>query len=346
MSPTARRSWRMIPSIITNQRYTYINQVVTQCIRKKAKKGLSAFDKIDRVVTNRILAPAGFAGIMWLMYYISVSTVGGWMTDFVNDTLFGDWITNAASNGLQAAGAADWLQGLIVDGLIGGVGTVLGFVPQMPSSSSSRPGGFGVHGPRRLHHGSHLPEVRSFRKSFIPMLIGTGCGVPAVMAARTIEDEKDRRMTIMLCTFMPCSAKMVIIAMITTTFFPGNVWIAPAMYFVGIAIIVLSGISLKKTRYFGGDPAPFVMELPGFHHIPSLKGVLIHMWERHFFIIKVRHDHLHRLRRHLVPVELQLDNADVRYREQHARLDRQCREMVLRASRLRGLERGGRGHFR
>ena len=276
-------------SIITNQRYAYINQVVTQCIRKKAKKGsLSASDKIDRVVTNRILALPVFAGIMWLMYYISVSTVGGWMTDFVNDTLFGDWITNAASNGLQAAGAADWLQGLIVDGLIGGVGTVLGFVPQMLLIFFFL---------AVLEDSGYMARVafimdRIFRrfglsgKSFIPMLIGTGCGVPAVMAARTIEDEKDRRMTIMLCTFMPCSAKMVIIAMITTTFFPGNVWIAPAMYFVGIAIIVLSGISLKKTRYFGGDPAPFVMELPAYH-IPSLKGVLIHMWERaRAFIIK------------------------------------------------------------
>jgi ferrous iron transport protein B len=229
-----------------------------------------------------------FAGIMWLMYYISVSTLGGVLTDWVNDTLFGDWITNAATNALTAAGVAGWLKGLLVDGIIGGVGTVLGFVPQMLLIFFFL---------AILEDSGYMARVafimdRIFRrfglsgKSFIPILIGTGCEVPAVMAARTIEDERDRRMTIMLCTFMPCSAKMVIIAMITSTFFPGNIWIAPAMYFLGIAVIVFSGIALKKTAAFGGDPAPFVMELPAYH-IPSLKGVLIHMWERaRAFIIK------------------------------------------------------------
>jgi ferrous iron transport protein B len=276
-------------SIITNQRYAYINKAVSASVRKKAAKGsLSASDRIDRIVTDRIMALPIFAGIMWLMYYISVSTLGGVLTDWVNDTLFGDWITNAATNALTAAGVAGWLKGLLVDGIIGGVGTVLGFVPQMLLIFFFL---------AILEDSGYMARVafimdRIFRrfglsgKSFIPILIGTGCGVPAVMAARTIEDERDRRMTIMLCTFMPCSAKMVIIAMITSTFFPGNIWIAPAMYFLGIAVIVFSGIALKKTAAFGGDPAPFVMELPAYH-IPSLKGVLIHMWERaRAFIIK------------------------------------------------------------
>jgi ferrous iron transport protein B len=276
-------------SIITNQRYAYINKAVSASVRKKAAKGsLSASDRIDRIVTDRIMALPIFAGIMWLMYYISVSTLGGVLTDWVNDTLFGDWITNAATNALTAAGVAGWLKGLLVDGIIGGVGTVLGFVPQMLLIFFFL---------AILEDSGYMARVafimdRIFRrfglsgKSFIPILIGTGCEVPAVMAARTIEDERDRRMTIMLCTFMPCSAKMVIIAMITSTFFPGNIWIAPAMYFLGIAVIVFSGIALKKTAAFGGDPAPFVMELPAYH-IPSLKGVLIHMWERaRAFIIK------------------------------------------------------------
>ena len=276
-------------SIITNQRYAYINKVVGQAVRKKAQKGnLSTSDKIDRVVTNRILAIPIFVAVMWLMYYISITTLGGWGDDWVNDTLFGAWLPDAATAGLQAIGAADWVQSLVVNGIIGGVGTVLGFVPQMLLIFFCL---------SVLEDSGYMARVafimdRIFRrfglsgKSFIPMLIGSGCGVPAVMAARTIENEKDRRMTIMLSTFMPCTAKFVIIAMITSTFFPRSVLIAPAMYFLGIAIIVLSGIALKKTKYFSGDPAPFVMELPAYH-IPSLKGVLIHMWERaRAFIIK------------------------------------------------------------
>ena len=276
-------------SIITGQRYAFIQKVVARAIVKKAPAGsLSASDKIDRIVTNRILALPIFAAVMTLMYYISVTTLGAMATDWVNDTLFGDWITGAATAGLTAVGAADWLQSLIVDGLIGGVGTVLGFVPQMLLIFFFL---------SILEDSGYMARVafimdRIFRKfglsgkSFIPILIGTGCGVPAVMAARTIENEKDRRMTIMLCTFMPCTAKTVIIAMITATFFPGSVFIAPAMYFLSIAVIVLSGIALKKTRAFGGDAAPFVMELPAYH-VPSFKGVLIHMWERaRAFIIK------------------------------------------------------------
>ena len=274
-------------TIITNERYESIAKLMANCLHKR-RKPISASDRIDRVVTNRFLALPIFAAVMFLMYYISVTTLGSVATSWVNDTLFGDWTANAATAGLQAIGAADWLQGLVVDGIIGGVGTVLGFVPQMLLIFFFL---------SILEDSGYMARVafimdRIFRrfglsgKSFIPMLIGTGCGVPAIMAARTIENEKDRRMTIMLSPFMPCTAKYVIIAMITTTFFPGSMLVAPAMYFLAIAVIVLSGIALKKTKYFGGAPAPFVMELPAYH-IPSLHGLLIHMWERsRAFIVK------------------------------------------------------------
>ena len=274
-------------TIITNERYDFIAELMADCLQKK-RGALSASDRIDRVVTNRWLALPIFAGVMVLMYYISVTTIGAVADKWVGETLFGEWITDGATAGLQAIAAPDWLQSLVVNGIVGGVGTVLGFVPQMLLIFFFL---------SVLEDSGYMARVafimdRIFRrfglsgKSFIPMLIGTGCGVPAVMAARTIENEKDRRMTIMLSTFMPCTAKYVIIAMITSTFFPNSVLIAPAMYFLGIAVIVLSGIALKKTNYFGGDPAPFVMELPAYH-IPSLKGVLIHMWERsRAFIVK------------------------------------------------------------
>lgn len=276
-------------SIITNQRYAYIGRIISTAVVKKVRSNnLTHSDRIDQVVTNRWAALPIFAGLMWLMYYISINTMGGSMTDWVNDTLFGEIISPSVSAWLESIHAAAWLQGLIVDGIIGGVGTVLGFVPQMLLIFFFL---------AILEDSGYMARVafimdRLFRrfglsgKSFIPMLIGTGCGVPAIMAARTIEDEKDRRMTIMLAPFMPCSAKTVIIGMIVATFFPHNSWIAPSMYFLGVAIIVLSGIALKKTSYFSGDPAPFVMELPAYH-IPSFKGVLIHMWERaRAFIIK------------------------------------------------------------
>ena len=276
-------------SIITNQRYAYIQKLIDATVRKKVQKGnLSTSDKIDRIVTNRILALPIFALIMWGMYYISCTWLGDMADTWVNDTLFGDWITNGATSGLAAIGAPDWLQNLLIGGVIGGVGTVLGFVPMMLLIFLIL---------SILEDSGYMARVafimdRIFRrfglsgKSFIPMMIGTGCGVPAVMAARTIENEKDRRMTIMLSTFMPCTAKLTIIGMISSTFFPGNSLIAPLMYFVAIAIVVLSGIAMKKTKYFGGDPAPFVMELPAYH-IPSAKGVLIHMWERaRAFMIK------------------------------------------------------------
>lgn len=274
-------------TIVTNERYEYIATVIEKCLHKSGRS-MSTSDKIDRIVTNRFLALPIFAAVMFLMYFVSVTTLGGIATDWVNDTLFGDWITNGVTAALNAAHAADWLNSLIVNGLIGGVGTVLGFVPQMLILFFFL---------SVLEDSGYMARVafimdRIFRKfglsgkSFIPILVGTGCGVPAIMATRTIENEKDRRMTIMLTTFMPCTAKTVIIGMITATFFPRSFLIAPAMYFLGVAVIVLSGIALKKTDYFGGDPAPFVMELPPYH-IPSVRGVLIHMWERsRMFIIK------------------------------------------------------------
>ncbi len=274
-------------TIITNERYEYITHLVNNCLHKN-KKAMSTSDRIDRIVTNRFLALPVFAAIIWLIYYISVTTVGSLVTDWTNDTLFGTWITDGATSALNAVGAADWLNGLIVDGIIGGVGTVLGFVPQMLILFFFL---------AILEDSGYMARVafimdRIFRrfglsgKSFIPILIGTGCGVPAIMATRTIENEKDRKMTIMVTTFMPCSAKTVIIAMISTTFFPNSFWIAPSLYFLGIAMIIISGIILKKTKIFEGDPAPFVMELPSYH-MPSPKGVLIHMWERgRAFIVK------------------------------------------------------------
>lgn len=267
-------------SIITSERYQYIAQVVSDCAYKNVK-ALSTSDKIDRVVTNRWLALPIFAVILTLVYYVAVTVVGGPVTDFMNDTLFGEWITGWVTDGLAAMEVADWLQGLIVDGLINGVGTVLGFVPQIAVLFIL----LGI-----LEDCGYMARIafimdRIFRrfglsgKSFIPLMIATGCGVPALMGTRTIEDEKDRRMTLMLTTFMPCSAKLVIISMITSTFFPDSWIIAPAMYFLGIAVIVLSGIALKKLKAFGGEPVPFVMELPAYH-VPAAKSVLLHMWER------------------------------------------------------------------
>ena len=269
-------------SIITNQRYTYIQKLVADTVSKKhTSEKMTTSDKIDRIVTNRILALPIFAGIMWLVYFISVTTLGTWLTDWTNDVLFGEWITNGATAGLTALGASDAVISLLVDGIIGGVGTVLGFVPQMVLLFLCL---------SILEDSGYMARVafimdRIFRrfglsgKSFIPMLVGTGCGVPAIMASRTIENEKDRRMTIILSTFLPCGAKMEIVAMMTMVCFPGSMFVAPAMYFLGLGIVVFSGIALKKTKYFSGDPAPFVMELPAYH-IPTVKGVLIHVWER------------------------------------------------------------------
>lgn len=284
-------------SIITNERYLYIGTIIHDCYKKKRTGGLTTTDKIDRVVTNRFLALPVFAVVMFLVYFISVTTVGAWATDWANDGLFGDgwemfgfWIPGIpvlVGRGLAAIGTADWLQGLILDGIVGGVGAVLGFVPQMLVLFIFL---------AFLEACGYMARVafvmdRIFRKfglsgkSFIPMLIGTGCGVPGIMASRTIENERDRRMTIITTTFIPCGAKLPIIALIAGAFFGGAWWVAPSAYFIGIAAIIVSGIILKKTRMFSGDPAPFVMELPAYH-MPTLGNVLRSMWERAWSFVK------------------------------------------------------------
>jgi ferrous iron transport protein B len=274
-------------SIITNERYRNIAEIMRECVQQK-RPALTLSDKIDKIVTNRWLALPIFAAVMWLVYFVSVSWLGTIVTDWTNDTLFGGWITDWVASGLTALGAADWLQGLIVDGIIGGVGAVLGFVPQMFILFFFL---------SLLEDSGYMARVafimdRIFRrfglsgKSFIPMLISSGCGVPGIMATRTIENEKDRKLTAMLTTFVPCGAKIPIIAMMAAAFFHGSAWVAPAMYFLGIGMIIVSGVILKKTGLFAGDPAPFVMELPQYH-VPGMKGVLLHMWERgKSFVIK------------------------------------------------------------
>ena len=354
-------------SIITNERYVYISSIIGVCCTKNKTKKLTTSDKIDRVVTNRWLALPIFAVVMWLVYYVSVTTVGGWATDWANDGVFGDgwhlfgigtssyedaaadysradqivaavdedgnvtsvdivddedkvietvkisdsvvadaekvveagepdpaeygvWVPGVPviiESGLDAIGCAGWLKGLILDGIVAGVGAVLGFVPQMLVLFIFL---------AFLEACGYMARVafimdRIFRKfglsgkSFIPMLIGTGCGVPGVMASRTIENDRDRKMTIMTTTFIPCGAKLPIIALIAGALFNGASWVAPSAYFVGIAAIICSGIILKKTKLFSGDPAPFVMELPAYH-MPTVSNVLRSMWERAWSFIK------------------------------------------------------------
>ena len=269
-------------SIIINQRYEYITDLMKLVLVKKRKsEELTTSDRIDRVLTNRVLALPLFAVIMFAVYSIAMGPLGSFLTDWTNDVLFGQIVPNALENLINAVGAADWIKSLLIDGIVGGVGTVLGFVPQIAILFFLL---------AILEDSGYMARVafifdRIFRKfglsgkSFIPMVIGTGCGVPAIMAARTIEEERDRRMTIMLSTFIPCAAKMEIVLIMTAAFFPGNPFIATSMYFVGIAIVVLSGIAIKKLKYFSGDPAPFVMELPAYH-FPAIKGVFIHTWDR------------------------------------------------------------------
>ena len=274
-------------SIITNERYLYISSIIKDCCVKKNKEKLSISDRIDKVVTNRWLALPIFAVVMFAVYFVSVTTVGTFLTDWTNDTLFGEWIIPAAQSGLEAIGCADWLTGLLVDGIVSGVGAVLGFVPQMLVLFIFL--GF-------LEACGYMARIafimdRIFRKfglsgkSFIPMLIGTGCGVPGIMASRTIENDRDRKMTIMTTTFIPCGAKLPIIALIAGALFDGAWWVAPSAYFVGIAAIICSGIILKKTRMFAGDPAPFVIELPAYHK-PTFINVMRSMWERGWSFIK------------------------------------------------------------
>ena len=274
-------------SIITSARYQQIEAMIHNCYTKRNRQSESVSDRIDRIVTNRILALPIFALVMFLVYYVSVTTVGSILTDFVNDTLFGEWILPSAAAALESIGCAEWLSGLVVDGIIGGVGAVLGFVPQI----------FVLYlFLAILEDCGYMARIafimdRIFRrfglsgKSFIPMLIGTGCGVPAIMASRTIEQDRDRKMTIMTTTFIPCSAKLPIIALIAGALFDGAAWVAPSAYFVGIIAIIASGIILKKTRLFAGDPSPFVMELPDYH-IPSGKNVFHSVWERGSSFVK------------------------------------------------------------
>ncbi len=273
-------------SIITNERYIYIASIIQSCYKKANKGKLSTSDKIDRVVTSRIWGLPIFAVVMFLVYYIAMRTVGSGATDWVNDVLFGEWIPGAVSALLEGR-IPDWLFGLISDGIIAGVGAVLGFVPQILVLFVML---------AFLEGCGYMARVafvmdRIFRhfglsgKSFIPMLIGTGCGIPGVMASRTIENERDRRMTIMTTTFIPCSAKLPIIGLIAGALFGGSGLVAASAYFVGVGAIIVSGIMLKKTKKFSGDPAPFVMELPAYH-LPTVGTVLRSTWERGWSFIK------------------------------------------------------------
>ena len=286
-------------SIIANERYNYIATILQGCYKRKNLGRMTVSDKIDKVVTNRVLALPIFVVIMFLVYYISVSTVGTWVTDFTNDGLFGEgWtlpftqtfvpgIPVLAENLLTSIGCVDWLQALMIDGIIGGVGAVLGFVPQLVVLFILL---------AFLEACGYMARIafvldRIFRrfglsgKSFIPMLIGTGCGVPGIMASRTIENDKDRRMTIITTTFIPCGAKLPVIAMIASSLFGGAWWVAPVAYFAGIAAVILSGIMLKKTKMFSSDPTPFVMELPAYHW-PTPGNIWHSVWERTWSFVK------------------------------------------------------------
>ncbi len=275
-------------SIITNQRYTYITDLIKKTVKKGKQPGaLATSDKVDRIVTNRWLALPIFAAVMFLVYYVSVSTLGGVVTDWTNDTLFGEWIQPGVESLLTNAGASDWLISLVVDGIIGGIGAPLGFVPQMAIVFLFL---------SFLEDVGYMARVafimdRIFRKfglsgkSFIPFLISSGCGVPGIMSTRTIESEKDRRMTMITTTMIPCGAKLPVIALIAGYLMGGAWWMAPCMYFAGIALVIIYCIILKKTKFFAGDPVPFVMELPAYH-LPSLKGILLHVWERVWAFIK------------------------------------------------------------
>lgn len=275
-----------VESIITNERYEYISKIITGCL-KKNRKGMTVSDKIDRIVTNRILALPIFVAVMFVVYYVSVTSLGTIVTDFTNDTLFGAWIQPAVQGLMETAGASEWLVSLVVDGIIGGLAAPIGFAPQMAILFLFL---------SVLEDCGYMARVafimdRIFRrfglsgKSFIPLLISSGCGVPAIMATKTIEDDKNRRMTIMTSTFVPCGAKLPVIALVAGAIMGGAWWMAPSMYFIGIASVIVSCIILKKTKMFAGDPSPFVIELPQYH-VPSVKTVLLHVWERVWSFLK------------------------------------------------------------
>lgn len=274
-------------SIITDARYSYITKIIKDCYVKANREGLTTSDKIDRFVTNRILALPIFALVMFIVYYVSVTSVGTFVTYWTNDVLFGEMIPPAIEGFLVSINCAAWLQSLILDGIVAGVGAVLGFVPQMLVLFIFL---------AILEDCGYMARVafimdRIFRKfglsgkSFIPMLIGSGCGVPGIMASRTIESDRDRKMTIMTTTFIPCGAKLPIIALIAGALFDGASWVSPSAYFLGVGAIIVSGIILKKTKLFVGDPAPFVMEMPAYH-APRVLNVLRSMWERGWSFIK------------------------------------------------------------
>lgn len=274
-------------SIITDERYNFIDKIIKTCYKKKNLGGLTTSDKIDKIVTNRFLALPIFVIAMFLVYYLSIGTIGDWTVGFMNDTLFGEWVVPGVTMGLKAIGCAPWLTSLIADGVVGGVGAVLGFVPQMIILFLLL---------SLLEDCGYMARVafimdRLFRKfglsgkSFIPMLIATGCGVPGIMASRTIEQDRDRKMTIMTTGFIPCGAKMPIVAFIAGALFGGSAWVATAAYFIGIAAVSISGIILKKTRIFAGEPAPFVMELPAYH-MPVARNIFRATWERGWSFIK------------------------------------------------------------
>lgn len=274
-------------SIIINQRYAYISKVVSISVKKKNHSKFTGSDRIDQIVTNRILALPIFAAIMFVVYFISITTIGGILTDWTNDTLVAEWIQGPLGGWMAGIGVADWLTGLVVDGIVGGVGAVIGFVPQMLVLFLLL---------SILEDVGYMARVafimdRIFRrfglsgKSFIPMLIGSGCSVPGIMASRTIENERDRRMTIMTTSFIPCGAKMPIVGLIAGALFGGAWWVAPSAYFIGVAAVIISGIILKKTKAFAGETAPFVMELPSYH-VPSATNVLRSTGERGWSFIK------------------------------------------------------------
>lgn len=274
-------------SIIINERYEFITRLIGKCYHKKHTGLLSMSDKIDRIVTNRILAIPIFVLAMWAVYTISIGTVGDWTVGFMNDTLFGEWIVPAVTHGMETVGCAPWLTSLVADGIVGGVGAVLGFVPQMMILFLLL---------SLLEDCGYMSRIafimdRIFRKfglsgkSFIPMLVSSGCGVPGVMASRTIEQDRDRKMTIMTTCFIPCGAKMPIVGLIAGALFGGSAWVATAAYFIGVGAVVISGLILKKTKAFAGDPAPFVMELPAYH-APVASNVLRTTWDRGWGFIK------------------------------------------------------------
>lgn len=273
-------------AIIVNQRYQFIEKI-TELVTKDSDKTFNLSDNIDRLVTNRFLALPIFAAVMWLTYFLSIQTVGTMGTDWVNDVLFGELVPGLIQENLDRFEIAGWLQSLVLDGIIAGCGAILGFVPQIFVLFVC----LGI-----LEDIGYMSRVafvmdRIFRrfglsgKSFIPMLISTGCGVPGVMASRTIENEQDRKITIMTATFMPCSAKLPIISLVAGAFFPDNPWIAPSAYFVGMAAIVLSGMALKKTKQLGGVASPFIMELPSYH-LPKLSTVLRYAFYKALSFIK------------------------------------------------------------